>query len=52
MPKLARTFGDLRAGEGYIVTVGSRRYAFSTPSRVITLVDNATDVDFVANPQQ
>jgi len=38
----------LAAGQTYVVTVNSRRYTFTAPSRVITLVDNLTDVDFVA----
>jgi hypothetical protein len=39
----------LTAGETYVVTVNSKRYTFTTPSRVITLVDNLTDIDFVSN---
>jgi len=39
---------SLRAGETYVVTVNSKRYTFSVPSRVITLVDNVVDIDFVA----
>ncbi len=51
------TFGyfsidGLRTGETYVVTVNSQRYTFSTPSRVVSLVDNITDADFVADPQQ
>ncbi len=44
------TITDLQAGETYIVTVGSRRFTFNMPSRVISLVDNITDADFIANP--
>jgi hypothetical protein len=44
------SLGGLRAGETYIVTVNSRRYTFTVPSRVLTLVDNLVDVDFVAQP--
>jgi hypothetical protein len=43
-------FDGLPTGETYVVTVNSRRFTFSTPSRVITLVDNLADVDFVADP--
>ena len=43
------SFNGLRAGETYVVTVNSQRYTFTVPSRVITLVDNVFDVDFVAN---
>jgi hypothetical protein len=45
------SFEGLTAGETYVVTVNSKRYTFSMPSRVISLVDNATDVNFVANEQ-
>ncbi len=46
------TFDGLMTGETYVVTVNSQRYTFNTPSRVISLVDNVLDVDFVANPQE
>ena len=46
------TFDGLRAGETYVVTVNSRRYTFSVPSRVISLIDNVVDADFIANPQE
>jgi 6-phosphogluconolactonase (cycloisomerase 2 family) len=44
------TFEGLRTGETYVVTVNSRRYVFSTPSRVVSLVDSVVDADFVAEP--
>jgi len=44
------TFEGLEAGETYIVTVNSRRYTFQQPSQVISLVDNAVDVNFTASP--
>ena len=43
------SFQGLNAGQTYIVTVNSQRYRFSVPSRVITLVDNLADVDFMAD---
>jgi cell division septation protein DedD len=43
------TFDGLSAGETYVVTVNSKRYTFSIPSRVISLVDNVVDADFVAD---
>lgn len=46
------TFDGLRTGETYVVTVNSQRYTFSAPSRVISLVDNVTDADFIADPQE
>ena len=46
----AYSFDDLQAGETYVITVGSRRFTFQSPSRVISLVDNVTDADFTADP--
>jgi len=46
------TFEGLATGETYVVTVNSQRYTFSNPSRVISLVDNVADADFIAEPQQ
>jgi hypothetical protein len=46
------SFDGLNAGETYVVTVNSRRYSFSVPSRVISLVDNVVDADFIADPQE
>jgi len=45
------SFDGLTAGQTYVVTVNSQRYTFTAPSRVISLVDNLADVNFVANPQ-
>jgi hypothetical protein len=42
----------LRTGETYVVTVNSQRFTFSAPSRVISLIDNVADADFVADPQE
>ena len=39
---------DLEAGQTYVITVGARRFTFTSPSRVISLVDNVNDADFVA----
>jgi hypothetical protein len=44
------TFDGLAVGETYVLTVNSRRYTFQVPSRVITLTDNAVDIDFTAEP--
>lgn len=41
-------FRGLAAGESYAVTVTARRYRFDPPSQTITIVDNMTDVNFVA----
>lgn len=39
---------DLLVGETYVLTVNSKRFTFQAPSRVVSLVDNVTDLDFVA----
>jgi len=44
------SFDSLTAGETYVVTVNSQRYTFTAPSRVVTLTENLTDFDFVADP--
>jgi hypothetical protein len=41
-------FEGLQTGQTYIITVNSRRYVFSTPTRVVSLTDNIADLDFVA----
>jgi len=41
-------FDGLATGETYVVTVGQGRYVFQTPTRVVTLTDNLTDLDFIA----
>jgi hypothetical protein len=46
------SFDGLTAGQTYVVTVNSKRYNFSVPSRVVTLVDNLANVNFVADPQE
>ncbi|MBK7393699.1 MAG: DUF11 domain-containing protein [Chloracidobacterium sp.] len=44
------TVPGLTAGETYVVTVRSRRFFFTEPSRVITLNDNVADADFISTP--
>ncbi len=39
----------LTAGETYVVTVAARRFTFDEPTRVITLNDNAADVNFAGH---
>ncbi|MBK9215519.1 MAG: carboxypeptidase regulatory-like domain-containing protein [Chloracidobacterium sp.] len=45
-------FDGLQTGETYVVTVNSRRFTFQVPARVISLIDNVVDADFVADPTQ
>ncbi len=44
-------FEGLPTGDTYVVTVNSKRYTFSMPSRVIALADNVVDADFIADPR-
>ncbi|MCS6874174.1 MAG: carboxypeptidase-like regulatory domain-containing protein [Acidobacteriota bacterium] len=43
------TFEDIPVGETYIISVFSKRYTFSQPSRVINLQEDLQGVDFVAD---
>ena len=42
-------FQDLAVGETYILSVKSKRYSFSEPTRVISLNEDLTDADFISN---
>lgn len=44
------SFDGLDAGVTYTVSISSKRYAFTIPARFVTLSDDLTDVDFVAEP--
>jgi hypothetical protein len=46
------TIEGLTAGQTYVVTVVSRRFTFAEPSRVITLYDNLSGLDFNAEGQR
>ena len=41
-------FEDLQAGQSAVVSVSSKRFTFDAPSRVVTLAEDAAEVDFVA----
>ena len=41
-------FDGLLTGQTYMITVNSRRYLFTTPTRVVQLTDNLADLDFIA----
>jgi CSLREA domain-containing protein len=45
-------FDGLAAGETYVIQVSAKRFRFAQPSRIFTLQDNVTDMDFTANPQE
>ena len=42
-------FQGIAAGETYVITVFSKSFNFSQPSRVFSLLDNIADADFVAD---
>jgi subtilisin-like proprotein convertase family protein len=43
-------FDDLPTGQTYVLSIGgSKSYTFANPTRVITLQDSITDMDFVSN---
>jgi len=42
------SFDELSVGETYILTINSKRYTFTVPTRVIQVNDNIDGVDFVA----
>lgn len=46
------TFEDIEAGHTYIITVSAKRYGFAQPTQVISVLDNVTDIVFVADPQE
>jgi hypothetical protein len=41
-------FDDLPTGETYVLQVASKRFTFRNPSRIVTLTEDLTDADFVA----
>jgi CSLREA domain-containing protein len=45
-------FDGLAVGETYLIQVSAKRFRFAQPSRIFTLQDNVTDMDFTANPQE
>ena len=45
------SFTEVASGETYLISVASRRFTFENPTRVITVVDEVQDLDFVANSE-
>ncbi|HQU83169.1 MAG TPA: SBBP repeat-containing protein [Pyrinomonadaceae bacterium] len=43
-------FEDLETAQTYVLTVNSKRFLFSNPSRVITLNESISDFNFIAEP--
>ena len=44
-------FDELPVGETYVITISSKRFVFTNPSRLVTLMDNIGDLDFIADGQ-
>ncbi len=44
------SFSSVAAGETYIISVQSNRYQFAQPTRVLSVNDEITDLDFTALP--
>jgi hypothetical protein len=45
-------FENVPVGETYVLTVRAKRFVFLPETRVVTLLDELTDVDFTAVPQE
>lgn len=44
------SFDGVRVGQTYILTVFAKRFSFNPNTRVIALLDNSSDEDFIALP--
>jgi len=44
-------FDEVEAGETYIISVVSKRFSFSQPSQIINLIEDAVNVDFIAQEE-
>jgi hypothetical protein len=42
-------FENVRAGESYVLSASSRRYTFAEPTRLVSVADDLTGIDFLAN---
>lgn len=45
------TFDDVEVGHTYVLGIASKRYTFTNPTRVFSLQDELTGMDFTAEPQ-
>lgn len=43
-------FDDVAAGQTCVLSVGNKRHLFAEPTRVVTISDDALEIDFVALP--
>lgn len=44
-------FDDVAVGHTYVLEIASKRYTFQNPTRVFSLQDTLTDMDFTAEPE-
>jgi alpha-tubulin suppressor-like RCC1 family protein len=44
-------FEEIEAGQTYMLEIISRRFTFANPVRVLSVADEVTDADFIAEPQ-
>ncbi len=43
------SFNEISAGQTVIVSISTKRYVFSKPTRVVTVANNVSDIDFVSD---
>lgn len=43
-------FDDVAVGQSYVVAVSAKRYSFSQPALVVSVVDQLVNVNFIAEP--
>ena len=44
------SFEDVEVGQHYVLSIGHKRYVFDPSVRVINVVDEILDLDFIASP--
>lgn len=44
-------FDGVEVGHTYVLEIASKRYTFASPTRIFSLQDEVTDMDFTAEPQ-
>lgn len=43
------TFADVEVGQSLLISVSNKRYTFAEPERIVALLDEVSNIDFVAN---
>ncbi len=44
-------FDEVEVGQFVVISAAAKRYIFANPTRVVTVQDDLTDMDFIAEPQ-